>query len=114
MRFTDSQLATNDVYWDLIASIEPGGTEEVFDVTVDGVHNFVAANIVAHNSIEQDSDLVMFLFRPEYYKSEERPGIAEVIVAKHRNGPVGHVELYFEKNLTKFQSISTRQFVGPP
>jgi replicative DNA helicase len=66
-------------------------------------------------SIEQDADIVMFIYRDEYYHPDtDKKSTAEVIVAKHRNGPVGHVELYFEKNLTKFQSITTRQFSGPP
>ena len=60
-------------------------------------------------AIEQDSDLVMFLFRPEYYKSDERPGIAEVIVAKHRNGPTGMVELKFRRDHTRFYNLETRR-----
>src|ERR1051326_979158 len=45
--------------------------------------------------LEQDADVVMFLYRPEYYKSEEKPGIAEGIVAKHRNGPTGPIQPKF-------------------
>ena len=60
-------------------------------------------------SIEQDSDVVMFLYRPEYYKSEERPGIAEVIVAKHRNGPTGMIELKFRRDHTRFYNLETRR-----
>jgi replicative DNA helicase len=106
---TDDQLAANDVQWDLIGSIVPAGVADVYDITVDGLHNFVAGNVVTHNSIEQDSDLVMFLFRPEYYKSEERPGIAEVIVAKHRNGPTGMIELKFRRDHTRFYNLETRR-----
>jgi replicative DNA helicase len=102
-------LAISDVYWDLICSVEPDGVDDVFDLTVEELHNFVAGNIVAHNSIEQDSDLVMFLFRPEYYKSDERPGIAEVIVAKHRNGPTGMIELKFRRDHTRFYNLETRR-----
>jgi replicative DNA helicase len=55
-------------------------------------------------SIEQDADLVMFLFRDEYYTKElsEKPGIASVIIAKQRNGPVGEIELLFRNSITKF------------
>jgi replicative DNA helicase len=67
-------------------------------------------------SLEQDADLVMFLYRPEYYvidKSEvEEKGLAgkaEVIVAKQRNGPTGMVELYFRKECTRFESFTTRE-----
>jgi replicative DNA helicase len=61
-------------------------------------------------SIEQDADLVMFLYRPEYYaapeKREELEGKAELIVGKQRNGPTGVVELYFQKAYTRFDSVS--------
>lgn len=54
-------------------------------------------------SIEQDADLVMFIYRDEYYNAEsERPGIADIIIAKQRNGPVGSVELLFRNNITRF------------
>jgi len=61
-------------------------------------------------SIEQDADLVMFLFRPEYYappeKREELEGKAELIVGKQRNGPTGVVELFFQKAYTRFDSVA--------
>jgi replicative DNA helicase len=102
-------LATSDVYWDKVSSIEADRIEEVFDLTVDDLHNFVAGNIVLHNSIEQDADVVMFLFRPEYYKSDEKPGVAEIIVAKHRNGPTGMIELKFRRDHTRFYNLETRR-----
>ncbi|TMF45824.1 MAG: replicative DNA helicase [Chloroflexi bacterium] len=102
-------LSISDVYWDLVQSIEPAGEDEVYDLTVEDLHNFVAGNVISHNSIEQDSDLVMFLFRPEYYKSDERPGIAEVIVSKHRNGPTGMIELKFRRDHTRFYNLETRR-----
>lgn len=100
-------LANSDVYWDEIVSIELAGEEEVFDLTVPGLHNFVANNIIVHNSIEQDADLVIMLYRDEYY-SPDTPdrGIAEVIVAKHRNGPTGTVKLLFDPQYTKFKNLA--------
>ena len=58
-------------------------------------------------SLEQDADLVMFLYREDYYKdAEEEPtGLTELIVAKHRNGPTGKVELYFENHSTRFVNL---------
>ncbi len=59
-------------------------------------------------SIEQDADMVMFLYRPEYYnldqnaEGESTKGVAEVIIAKHRNGPTGAVPLRFNKNFGRF------------
>ena len=61
-------------------------------------------------SLEQDADIVMFLYRDDYYKgAEEDPThITELIVAKHRNGPVGRVNLFFKNECTKFISLSRR------
>jgi replicative DNA helicase len=97
-------LALGDVYWDPVVSIEPDGAEEVFDLTVEGLHSFVADNVVVHNSIEQDADLVAFLYREDYYRDpdDEPDGLAEVIVAKHRNGPIGSPKLVFLDRFPKF------------
>lgn len=58
---------------------------------------------------EQDADNVMFLYRDEVYnEASEFPNQADVIIAKHRNGPVGTVSLYFEKTLTKFMNAAER------
>ncbi|MFN3926973.1 MAG: replicative DNA helicase [Pseudanabaenaceae cyanobacterium] len=60
-------------------------------------------------SIEQDADLVINLYRDEYYNPDTPDrGIAEVIIAKHRNGPTGTVKLLFDPRLTKFENISIR------
>ncbi len=57
-------------------------------------------------SIEQDADVVMFLYRDDYYNPDsERPNLAELIIGKQRNGPVGKVELLFLKNYNKFLSL---------
>ncbi|HEX7264250.1 MAG TPA: replicative DNA helicase [Candidatus Dormibacteraeota bacterium] len=69
----------------------------------------ILSDLRESGSIEQDSDLVMFLFRPEYYKSDEKPGIAEVHVAKHRNGPTGTIELKFRRDHTRFYNLETRR-----
>lgn len=67
-------------------------------------------------SIEQDADLVMFLYRPEYYasmdKREELEGQAELIVSKQRNGPTGVVDLYFQKAYTRFDSAARSPHEG--
>ncbi len=56
--------------------------------------------------MEQDADLVCFLYREDYYDPEtEKKNITELIVAKHRNGPTGKVEFYFQKEFSKFVSI---------
>jgi replicative DNA helicase len=101
-----AKLAQSDVYWDEIISIEPDGEAEVYDLTVEGLHNFIAGDIVVHNSIEQDSDIVMFIYRDDVYNPEsERKNIADIIIAKHRNGPVGEISLYFQANQTRFRDL---------
>jgi replicative DNA helicase len=69
----------------------------------------ILSDLRESGSIEQDSDVVIFLYRPEYYKSDERPGIAELIVAKHRNGPTGMIELKFRRDHTRFYNLETRR-----
>ena len=57
-------------------------------------------------SIEQDADIVGFIYRDEYYNPEttERPGIAEIVIAKHRNGPVGSIDLFWQQELATFKN----------
>jgi replicative DNA helicase len=66
--------------------------------------------------IEQDADLVMFIYRDEYYnRDSERPGEADIIIAKHRNGPVGEVVLTFLSRYPKFANMyRERDFGGAP
>ena len=101
-----AMLAQSDVYWDKPLSIEPDGETEVYDLTVDKHHNFIANNVTCHNSIEQDADIVMFIYRDDVYNPDsERKNIADIIVAKHRNGPVGEVSLYFQASQTRFHDL---------
>jgi replicative DNA helicase len=101
-----SLLAKSDVYWDEIVAIEPNGMTEVFDLTVEKHHNFIANEIVLHNSIEQDADVVAFIYREEQYnRTEENAGIAEILISKQRNGPTGAVKLAFLKEFTRFENM---------
>jgi replicative DNA helicase len=105
------RLATSDVDWDEVVSIDPDGVEEVFDLTVADLHNFVANDIFVHNSIEQDADLVAFIYRDEYYdRDSEREGEADIIIAKHRNGAIGDVVLTFQKEYPKFLNYAGERY----
>lgn len=100
-------ISNSDVMWDEIRQIEPLGMEDVYDATVEGTHNFVANGVVAHNSLEQDADVVFFLYRDEVYNDQsEWKGTAEVIVAKHRNGRSGTVRLGYAGEWTKFLDLA--------
>jgi replicative DNA helicase len=100
-------LATSDIYWDRIVSIESLGPQPVFDATVKGTHNFVADGILAHNSIEQDSDVVILLHREDAYEPESpRAGEADFIVAKHRNGPTTTVTVAFQGHYSRFVDMA--------
>ncbi|MGH3416680.1 MAG: DnaB-like helicase C-terminal domain-containing protein, partial [Actinocrinis sp.] len=105
----------DDVFWDSVVTVEPSGEEPVFDLTVPGPSCWLADGVVTHNSgqIEQDSDLVMFIYREEYYdRDSERPGEADIIIAKHRNGPVGDVVLTFNKTYPKFLNYAPDRFAA--
>jgi replicative DNA helicase len=62
-------------------------------------------------AIEQDADVIMFLYRDEYYnKDSKEPGVAEVIMSKQRSGPTGTIKMAFVKELTKFESLASGDF----
>jgi replicative DNA helicase len=67
----------------------------------------ILSDLRESGQIEQDADLVMFIYREEYYNKEtERQGIADIIIAKHRNGPIGDVEMTFLTRYPKFANIA--------
>lgn len=94
--------------WETVETISPCGSADVYDIAMPEHHNFVANDFVVHNSIEQDADLVLMLYRPEYYDPNTvDKGLAEVVIAKHRNGPTGIVKLLFENQYTQFRNLAT-------
>jgi replicative DNA helicase len=100
-------MATNDIFWDRISSIESLGLQPVYDATVLGTHNFVANGTNLHNSIEQDSDVVILLHREDAYERESpRAGEADLIIAKHRNGPTATVTVAFQGHYSRFVDMA--------
>ena len=82
------------------------GINKVYDKTIPGFHNYLTENIVLHNSIEQDADIVIMLYREDYYSdtvAEEQ--ITELIVAKHRNGSIGTAKILFRPSTTSFKNL---------
>ena len=109
-----SAAAGSDLFWDRVVAVEPAGIEEVYDLTVPGPACWLADGIVSHNSgqIEQDADLVMFIYRDEYYNKDESEdqGLADVLIAKHRNGGLGAVTLTFRKEYPKFLNYAGERY----
>ena len=100
-------LATNDVFWDRVVEITSIGEQDVYDGTVDGTHNFVAQGISVHNSLEQDADMVILLNRPDAFERDDpRGGEADLILAKHRNGPTKTVTVAHQLHLSRFTNMA--------
>ena len=100
-----ARKASSDVFWDRVIAVSPDGEEDVFDLTVPGPANWLADGIVSHNSgsIEQDSDMILLIYRDEQYdKNSTKKGMAEIDLAKHRNGETGTFLLTFQGQYSRF------------
>ncbi len=101
------QAASDDVFWDSIVGVESLGPRPVFDATVKGTHNFIADGIVAHNSLEQDADMVVLLNRPDAWERDDpRAGEADLIIAKHRAGPTSTITVAHQLHYSRFIDLA--------
>ena len=109
-----ADMTRDDVFWDRVVSIQPAGKEDVYDLTVPGPASWLADAIVSHNSgaIEQDADTIIFIYRDEYYNKEttNERGIAELVIAKQRNGPTGTVRVRFVSSCTRFENLAPGEY----
>ena len=89
-----------------IKNIKYIGLNSVYDKTIKKYHNYIINNLILHNSIEQDADIVIMLYREDYYENKN-PGnqITELIVSKHRNGPTGVAKVLFNPLLANFTNL---------
>ena len=89
-----------------IKNIRYSGLNKVFDKQVPKYHNYIRNGFILHNSIEQDADIVIMLYRDDYYNDKNNnSNITEFIVAKHRNGPLGTARLMFNPQYTSFENL---------
>jgi replicative DNA helicase len=108
----DAQLretCESDLFWDRIVAIEPAGEDDVYDLTVPATSCWMADGVVSHNSgaIEQDADMILLIYRDEVYdKNTTKKGIAEIDLAKHRNGEIGTFLLTFQGQYTRFVNFA--------
>jgi replicative DNA helicase len=98
------KVASRVVTYRRFVEIHQVGFDAVYDLEVEGHHNFVANGVVVHNSLEQDADVVMFISRDTGGAEDEfqDKNSAEIIIAKHRSGPIGSVNLTYIPSFTKF------------
>lgn len=109
-----AELAHDDLFWDRVVAVEPCGKEAVYDLTVPGPASWLADAVVSHNSgaIEQDADTIIFIYRDEYYNRDATTdrGIAELIIAKQRNGPTGTLKARFISSYTRFENLAPGEY----
>ncbi len=99
--------ARSNVFWDRVISVDPAGQEETFDLSVPNYHNWLADGVATHNSgaIEQDADMILLIYRDEVYNRETpKKGVAEIDLAKHRNGEIGEIRLTFKGANSRFEN----------
>jgi replicative DNA helicase len=97
------------LFWDRVVEVAPAGNVETFDLTVPNYSNWLADGLTTHNSgaIEQDADMILLIYRDEVYNKETpKKGVAEIDLAKHRNGETGDIRLTFRGANARFENYA--------
>ena len=91
------------ITWDKVIKITYQKLAPVYDLQISKYSNYFVNRVIVHNSIEQDADVVIMLYRDDYYNKENpKQNIIELIIAKHRNGPIGSTKLIFDPKFLRF------------
>ena len=78
------------------------GIDEVYDISLETFHNFMVNTYIIHNSIEQDADLILMLYKKE---NDSKERIIDLVIAKHRHGSIGSFQLLFHADVCKFSNV---------
>nr|BDA98927.1 DNA replication helicase [Chroomonas debatzensis] len=98
--------STRSSIFTYVLSINLSKSIKVYDLSIPELYNFVSNDLFVHNSIEQDADLVLMLYRDNYYSpARETKNVTEIIIAKHRNGPTGTISLIFDPTIASFTNF---------
>ena len=94
--------------YDVVESVERVPLDgPVYDLDVEDTHNFIANGIVAHNSLEQDADVVLLINRPDAWERDDpRAGEADLIIAKHRAGPTATITVAHQLHYSRFTDLA--------
>ncbi len=104
-----AEWANCPLFWDRVVDVVPAGDAETFDLTVPDRHNWLADGLTTHNSgaIEQDADMILLIYRDEVYNKETpKKGVADIDLAKHRNGETGDIRLTFRGANSRFENYA--------
>ena len=94
------------ISWEKVNKISYYELATVYDIQIVNYSNYLTNHLIIHNSIEQDADVVIMLYRDEYYNKETvDKNLIELIIAKHRNGPIGSTKLIFDSKYLRFFNL---------
>nr|YP_009182470.1 DNA replication helicase [Costaria costata]ALF63014.1 DNA replication helicase [Costaria costata]QWK43889.1 DNA replication helicase [Costaria costata]WAM62414.1 Replication helicase subunit [Costaria costata] len=101
-----NNLSKYSITWDKVTRIRYSKLAPVYDLHISNYSNYLTNHLIIHNSIEQDADVVIMLYRDEYYNKDTlEKNLIELIIAKHRNGPIGSTKLIFDPKYLRFFNI---------